>query len=365
MFGSVSDLQVRLPKFRKLSKKCPDGRRALADMVRLDPLNRALVQAGLNRIRAGKVHAGIAAIAAVAGRDLSSLTSADIGFSIAPRINAAGRLEDMRVGIECLMADSRAVAEQLAGTLDVINRERRDLQQAMIASGDVLAERAHDEDALVLCLQDADWHAGVIGLVASKLKDKTHRPVVAFAPSGNDDDMLRGSARSIPGFHMRDALAWVDAKNPGMIERFGGHAMAAGLSLPVAHFDEFNRAMQSVGQVWLTPSILEAFIESDGPLTPQEMSAGTAVALRDGGVWGQAYPEPQFDDVFEVLESRWLKEKHLRMKVRKDGCVFSAIQFNAPQRETGERVRLVYQLVLDDWRGGDAVQLMVRHRQPA
>lgn len=338
----------------------------VADMVRLDPLNRSLVQAGLQRIRSGKVQPGIAAIANAASRNLSTLTPTDIGFSIAPRINAAGRLEDMRVGIECLLTDDAAHASALAGSLDAINHARRNLQDTMVETGDRLVALAHREGrASVVCVHDAQWHAGVIGLVASKLKERLHRPVVAFAPSGNGDDFLRGSARSIPGFHMRDALALLDARHPGMVSRFGGHAMAAGLTLEKHRLEAFRSALDAIGREWLTPAMLEAVIESDGELSSAEMVAATAVALRDGGIWGQAYPEPQFDGVFELVETRWLKDKHLKLSVRKDGQVFSAIQFNAPGVELPRAVRLVYQLALDEWRGGEAVQLMVRHLQPA
>lgn len=334
----------------------------IADMVRLDGLNRALVHAGLKKIRAGEVQPGIAALASVAGRALETLSPTDIGFSIAPRINAAGRLEDMRVGIECLLADDPAHAAHHAQTLDAINTERRSLQQTMVERGDSLATVAHaDQPASVLCLQDPEWHPGVIGLVASKLKERLHRPVVAFAPSGNDDGMLRGSARSIAGFHMRDALALVDARHPGLIARFGGHAMAAGLTLDAANFDAFDRALREVGDAWLTPELLEGVIESDGALHVHEMDAATAAALDAGGIWGQAYPEPLFDDVFEVLTTRWIKEKHLKLTVRKDGRTFNAIQFNAPQVEPAGEVGLVYRLALDAWRGGDAVQLIVQH----
>lgn len=334
----------------------------VADMVRLDGLNRALVQAGLGRMRSGKVQAGIAAIAAAAGRDLSTVTPTDIGFSIGPRINAAGRLEDMRLGIECLLTDDPARAAQLAQTLDSINSERRSLQQTMVDTGDLLADLARREsNASILCLHDPQWHAGVVGLVASKLKEKLYRPVLAFAPSGNDDGMLRGSARSIPGFHIRDALALVDARCPGLIERFGGHAMAAGLSLQSSHLDAFREALQKVGREWLSPALLQAVIETDGPLSAHEINAATTLALRDGGVWGQAYPEPQFDDVFDVVSHRVLKDKHLKLVLRKENQTFNAIQFNAPSLEVSSRVRLVYQIALDDWRGGESVQLIVRH----
>ena len=335
----------------------------VADMVRLDGLNRALVNAGLNRIRAGKVQPGIAALATIASRALSTLSPTDIGFGIAPRINAAGRLEDMRIGIECLLSEDAAHATELARILDDINSARRQLQSDMLTRADSLAEPTHaDDTANVVCVFDADWHPGVIGLVASKLKEKLHRPVFAFAPSGNDDGQLRGSARSIPGFHIRDAIAWVDAQHPGLILRFGGHGMAAGLSLDVAKLEAFQSAVHVAGQRMLTDDMLQSVIETDGPLSANELTAATAVALRDGGIWGQGYPEPQFDDVFDVVDFRWLKEKHLKLKLRKEGRAYEAIQFNAEKVDPADSVRLVYQLALDDWRGGDAVQLVVRHR---
>ena len=341
----------------------------VADMVPLDANNRALVGAGLRRLRAGQGCAGLNALAAVAKRGLATLTTADIGFAIGPRINAAGRLEDMRLGIECLLTDDAAQAYGFAEALHAINAERRGLQDEMLAAADAAMARldtAASDPAEGFCLFDADWHPGVIGLVASRIKEQRHRPVLAFAPSGNDDGMLRGSMRSIPGFHARDALALIDARHPGLIERFGGHAMAAGLSLAEPALPGFRDAFASVLRETLDPAVLDERIDSDGELPDGALDIAHALALRDGGAWGQGYPEPQFDGEFEVLDWRVLGGKHLKLELGLAGRRLNAIHFSG---WTGDAppssVRIAYRLQPDDYRGGDAIQLVVVHLQAA
>lgn len=276
----------------------------VADLVPLDANNRALVAAGMRRLRQGQGCAGLRALIEVSQREEARLGAADIGYAVGPRINAAGRLEDMSLGIECLLSDDMERAREIARMLNEINGERRAVQQQMVDE----AERAIARIELpggalppTVCLFDPEWHPGVIGLVASKIKERLHRPVVAFAPAAPGSQLLRGSARSIPGFHVRDALATLVAARPGLVDRFGGHAMAAGLSLQSAQVDAFRDALHEVAVGQLTPELLQAEVHSDGELAPHELSRACAEALRDGGPWGQAFPEPQFDGEFRVL----------------------------------------------------------------
>ena len=341
----------------------------VADLVPLDMNNRALVAAGLRRLRAGKGCTGLRALADVAQRDPARLTAADIGYAIGPRINAAGRLEDMALGIECLLTDNLEQARDMAATLDAINGERRSKQQQMTDEAAAAVARVSLADGAVpvaLCLFDAEWHPGVVGLVASKIKERVHRPVVAFAPAEPGSDMLRGSARSIPGYHIRDAIADVDSRHPGLIERFGGHAMAAGLSLRADALPAFEAAFRDRATAWLTPELLEVDVLSDGPLADGEFSRASAEALRDGGPWGQGFPEPQFDGEFDVLHWRVIADRHLKLELGHAGRRLNAIEFGgwngvAP----GARVRIAYRLEPDDYRGGEAVQLVVTYREPA
>ncbi len=334
----------------------------VADMVPLDANNRALVGAGLRRLRAGQGCAGLRALIEVAGRAESTLGTSDIGFAIAPRLNAAGRLEDMSIGIECLLTDNPQQAQQIASDLDRINAERRVLQSEMQDLAEAKLDSAID-CAHAACLFDASWHPGVVGLVAAKVKERLHRPAIAFAPVQPGATALRGSARSIPGFHIRDALALVDARHPGLITRFGGHAMAAGLSLEQHQWPAFRDAFLRVAEDGLSDDLLTEVVRSDGALAADELCLETAIALRDGGHWGQGYPEPVFDGVFDVLNWRVLKERHLKLELALDGKRLNAIQFNGwDGNEPPAQVQLAYRLVPDDWRGGDAVQLMVVSR---
>ena len=336
----------------------------VADMVPMDANNRALVGAGLRRLRAGQGCVGLRALVEVSGRRDATLSTADIGFAIGPRINAAGRLEDMGIGIECLLTDDAMQARELAAILHEINDERRALQADM---QDVAEAKLDGIDAAhAACLFDPDWHPGVVGLVASKVKERLHRPAIAFAPAEPDSDVLRGSARSITGFHIRDALALVDARHPGLIPRFGGHAMAAGLSLARDAFPAFRDAFVQVALEWLSQEMLTDALHSDGELDAADFAIDTAIALRDGGHWGQGYPEPLFDGVFAVLGWRIVGERHLKLELGIGSKRLNAIQFGGWEGDPPPaRVRIAYRLVPDDYRGGDAIQLVVVHREAA
>jgi single-stranded-DNA-specific exonuclease len=340
----------------------------VADLVPLDANNRALVGAGLRRLRAGQGNAGLQALIETASRDAGTLTAADIGFGLAPRINAAGRLEDMALGVECLLCDQPARARELATVLDRINAERRGLQQQMTDEAEAALARISLDGDLppVLCLFDAEWHPGVVGLVASKIKERTHRPVFAFAPAGPGTPSLRGSARSIPGLHIRDVLAAVDAAEPCLIAKFGGHAMAAGLSLDRDDLPRFEAALRNQVERILDPALLHAEVLTDGELDPVEFSRASAEALRDGGPWGQGYPEPLFDGAFDLLGWRVVGERHLKLELAHAGHRLNAIEFHGWQGEAPpHRVRIAFRLSPDDYRGGDAIQLVVVHREPA
>jgi len=338
----------------------------VADMVALDANNRALVGAGLRRLRAGQGCAGLRALIEVAGRQQATLGTADIGYAIGPRINAAGRLEDMGIGIECLLADDMDRARELAAILHGINQERRGVQQQMTDDAENALARVADDPSPAISLFDPDWHPGVVGLVASKLKERLHRPAIAFAPVEPGSAMLRGSARSIPGFHIRDALALVDARHPGLIQRFGGHAMAAGLSLGLDELPAFRDAFAWVASEWLSPEMLTDTLHSDGALEAGDFGIDTAIALRDGGHWGQGYAEPLFDGEFEVLRWRIVGERHLKLELGAYGKRLDAIHFGGWDGDAPpSRVRIAYRLAPDDYRGGDAIQLLVVHREPA
>ena len=342
----------------------------IADLVPLDVNNRALVGAGMRRLRAGQGCAGLRALIEVSGRDAARLTATDIGFAIAPRLNAAGRLEDMAIGIECLLSDDATQAGELAQVLNGINAERRGVQQQMVDEAEVALARLGDsavQAPIALCLFDPEWHPGVVGLVASKMKEKLHRPVIAFAPSEPGSSSLRGSARSIPGFHIRDALAGVDATHPGLIGKFGGHAMAAGLSLGESDFARFQEAFREQVESMMDPAMLHAELLSDGELAADEFIATHAEALRNAGPWGQGFPEPLFDGEFVVQDWRVVGERHLKLVLHREGRrePLNAIQFGGWHGvEPASRLRLAFRLAPDDYRGGQAIQLVVEHREP-
>lgn len=339
----------------------------IADLVPLDACNRALVGAGLRRIRSGQASAGVRALVEVSGRDEATVSAADIGYAVAPRLNAAGRLEDMGLGIACLLADEPTAARGLAARLDAINTERRERQAAMVEMAEHAAAAVPAADpGHVLCLFDPDWHPGLVGLVASRLKDRLHRPVVAFAPAEPGSTALRGSARSIPGFHVRDALADVHARHPGLVERFGGHAMAAGLSLRHDALDAFRDAFATCAGERLDAAMLQAELRTDGALAAGEFTRANAELLRDAGPWGQGFDEPVFDGAFDVVRSRPVAGRHLRMDLADGTLRVPAIHFGGwDGAPPPPRVRIAFRLEPDDYRGGDAVQLVVVHREPA
>jgi single-stranded-DNA-specific exonuclease len=343
----------------------------VADLVPLDRNNRALVAAGLRRIRAGDAQPGIAALFEVAGRRMQDACASDLGFGIAPRINAAGRLEDMGLGVRCLLARSRGEALALAARLDAINAERRELQAAMTDEAAAIADRLVDVAGTPpagVCLFDPGWHAGVVGLVASKMKERLRRPVIAFAPAGDEPGTLRGSGRSIDGFHLRDALVEVDAAHPGLVARFGGHAMAAGLSLPAEAFGVFAAAFAAVAQRRLGALHTAADCLTDGELPAAEATLELAELLRTAGPWGQGFPEPLFDGAFDVDDCRILGGRHLRLRLRHADCgtPVEAMHFDgAAQPVPCGRLRCAYQLAVDEWRGERRARLFIRHTEPA
>ena len=342
----------------------------VADMVKLDANNRRLIRAGLSRINNGRCQPGVQALIEISGLQMGEITETDIGFRIGPKINAAGRLEDMALGIECLLADEKHAATQMALSLAAINTDRQDLQQAMLDEADEIlaqfnvANETINQNAYVL--HQSHWHPGVIGLIASRLKDKWNRPVVVFAPSEEGSDELRGSARSIAGFHMRDALAYIDAQNPGLITRFGGHAMAAGLSMPVDQLPAFERALQNVANLWLSVDALDAVYLTDGALLANEFTRDNAVLIKQGGPWGQGFAEPLFDNEFQVQSWKVLKDKHLKMQISptmgNPDVSFDAIFFNAWQGQAPEKhIRAVFHLQTNDFRQKRDFQCLIRY----
>ncbi|KQU73551.1 MULTISPECIES: single-stranded-DNA-specific exonuclease RecJ [unclassified Rhizobacter] len=329
----------------------------VADVVRLDANNRRLVAQGLRRIRSGRMHPGIAALFSAAGRDASRASGFDFGFALGPRINAAGRLSDMSLGIECLLTDDPARAAQLAQTLDTINRERREVEAGMREQAEAMLEMLMPEgDAPpALALYDPEFHEGVVGIVAGRLKDRLHRPTFVFALG--QDGLLKGSGRSIPGFHLRDALDLVTKRHPGVLKRFGGHAMAAGCTLAEEDFDTFDGALQQVAHEWLDAATLSRTLLTDGPLPAEYFNAETVRSL-DAQVWGQAFEPPLFCDEVEVVSQRLVGEKHLKLSVRHAGALRDAIWFGHTE-PVGARVRLAYQLRVDDYNGQQRVQMVV------
>jgi len=338
----------------------------VADLVPLDENNRRLVQQGLLRIRAGRCLPGIRALLEVAGRNLRHVDAADMGFVAGPRLNAAGRLEDMGIGIRCLLAESEREAAELAGQLDALNRERQSLQADMQATAEAqaraLAEQAAD-DLPGLCVYDADWHQGVVGLVAGRLVEHLQRPVVAFAPAEAGSRELKGSGRSPAGVHMRDLLVAIDAARPGLIDRFGGHARAAGLSLAAGRLDAFREAFhEQLAERVFKPDR----VETDGALAAEELTLETANALAAAGPWGQGWPEPLFDGRFHVLERRIVGASHLRLRLQPEGGgpVLDAIAFGAGSlchQELPEPLPVVYGLEVNRWRGRVTPQLRIRY----
>ncbi len=333
----------------------------VADVVKLDANNRVLVAQGLKRIRAGRSHAGVAALFSVAARDARRATPFDLGFAAGPRLNAAGRLADMSLGIECLLTDDPTRAWDIARQLDTINRERREIEAGMQEAALASLENIDPRDNATLTLFNPDWHQGVIGIVASRLKEKFYRPTITFPPAG--DGTIKGSGRSIPGFHLRDALDLVYKRHPRLIDKFGGHAMAAGLSLNEDDFNAFAQAFEQVGREWLTPAELEHVLETDGPLEPEYFSLDF-IELMDQQVWGQGFAPPLFCDEFRVLNQRVLKERHLKLQLEKDGRRFDAIWFNHADG-LPPRIRAAYRLDANEFNGRTSVQLMIEFAEAA
>jgi single-stranded-DNA-specific exonuclease len=331
----------------------------VADVVRLDHANRILVEQGLRRIRAGRASPGVAALFRVASRDPRTATATDLGFVAGPRLNAAGRLADMSIGIRCLLADDDATANALARELDALNRERRNVEATM--HDEALAtldnEASDPGDAYTLCLFREGWHQGVVGIVASRLKDRFHRPAIVFARGGEGE--LKGSGRSIDGLHLRDALDLVSKREPGLLLRFGGHAFAAGVSIRESELGRFIAAFEGVAREKLTAADLMRVVESDGALSRDELSFGLAERLRDP-VWGQGFPAPAFDDEFDVLATRVIAEAHTRLVLgrgseRIDGVLFRSVAALPP------RIRAVFRPEPDRFNGRESLQLVVLH----
>ena len=337
----------------------------VADVVPLDHNNRILVQQGLQRMRAGHCVPGIRALLEASGRNLSSCVATDLGFAVGPRLNAAGRLDDMSVGIECLLTDDPAVAREMATQLDALNRDRREIESDMQAQAmQAIAALDLDEDRLPvgLCLFDPDWHQGVIGILAARIKENFHRPVVAFARSSAGE--LKGSARSVPGLHIRDALDAVATRHPGLVGRFGGHAMAAGLTLAEGDYPAFAQAFDAEVARHLSRDDLSTVIYSDGELAESELSLDTAQLLRDASPWGQGFPAPLFDGNFDIVGQRVVGQRHLKLTLQPVGGKrqIDAIAFNTAALPPGCRhAHLAYRLDVNEFRGLVSPQLMVEH----
>ena len=340
----------------------------VADVVALDGNNRILVHQGLLRIRAGKCRPGIQALIEVANRDRTTLVSTDLGFALGPRINAAGRLDDMSYGVELLLCDDLALARQMAVELDGLNQSRKGIEQGMKEEALSICERLSlkaSELPYGLVLFQHDWHQGVIGILASRMKDLYHRPVIAFASAG--EGKIKGSCRSIPSLHMRDVLERIDTQNPGLILTFGGHAMAAGLTILEAKFDEFCQCFDLAVRNELDEDALTGLLLTDGELLSESFSLETAELLRSAGPWGQQFPEPSFDGEFRLLRQKLVAEKHLKMWVEpiNGGGVIDAIAFNVDLRQWPDSsvqiVQLVYRLDINEYRGQRNLQLLVEH----
>lgn len=333
----------------------------VADVVTLDRNNRILVEQGLRRIRAGACSPGVRAILEISGKHLRQVTAKDLGFSAGPRLNAAGRLEDMSVGVECLICDDRQRADRLAEQLNNLNHRRREIEGEMKLDAEAMVE---GDPPAGICLYAEGWHQGVTGIVAARIRERWHRPVIAFADA--DDGMLRGSARSIDGLHIRDVIDRVNSLNPGLIERFGGHAMAAGLSMAAAGLEQFRAAFDAVVRDALGDTEPVRELVSDGDLAPAALNLATAEALRHGGPWGKGFPEPLFDGRFEVARRRIVGERHLRLDLRlPDGGGIAAIGFGLGDEleNAAGAVHLVYRLDVNEYRGSRAPQLVLEHLQ--
>jgi single-stranded-DNA-specific exonuclease len=338
----------------------------VADVVPLDANNRILTWQGLSRIRAGKCRPGIKALLEISNRDPQKLAASDLGFALGPRLNAAGRLDDMSVGVALLLCDNIGDARVLASELDALNQTRKEIEQGMQTEALTLCEKLERSSETLpggLAMYHPEWHQGVVGILASRIKERFHRPVIAFAPAG--DGTLKGSGRSIQGLHMRDALERLDTLYPNMILKFGGHAMAAGLSLEEAQFECFQQRFGELVTEWLDPALLQGEVVSDGPLTAAEMTMEVAQMLRDAGPWGQMFPEPLFDGRFRLLQQRLVGERHLKVMVEPvdGGPLLDGIAFNVDTScwpDNGVReVQLAYKLDINEFRGNRSLQIII------
>ncbi|MEQ1663620.1 MAG: single-stranded-DNA-specific exonuclease RecJ [Thiobacillus sp.] len=342
----------------------------VADVVKLDANNRILIEAGLARMRAGKASAGVNALFRAAGRDPRRATVFDLGFMLGPRLNAAGRLDDMALGIDCLLADDPAVAQSLAQQLDSLNRSRREVESDMLEEALAILADFRSTDRASLSAYQPGWHVGVIGILASRLKDKFHRPTVVFArsaqldtaPAGHKSGELKGSGRSIPGLHLRDALDLIDKRHPGLILKFGGHAMAAGLTLAADRETDFAEAFETVVRELIDPADLDGRIETDGELDPTDHTYELAQALEQA-VWGQGFPAPLFTGQFQVVTQRVVGEKHLKLKLSRDGQTFEAMHFFHAE-PLPLRIHAVYALMPNEYNGECSLQLKLHHWEP-
>ncbi|EDM8519668.1 single-stranded-DNA-specific exonuclease RecJ [Salmonella enterica subsp. enterica serovar Heidelberg] len=338
----------------------------VADVVPLDANNRILTWQGLSRIRAGKCRPGIKALLEISNRDPQQLAASDLGFALGPRLNAAGRLDDMSVGVALLLCDNLGEARVLASELDALNQTRKEIEQGMQAEALILCEKLERSSETLpggLAMYHPEWHQGVVGILASRIKERFHRPVIAFAPAG--DGTLKGSGRSIQGLHMRDALERLDTLSPDLMIKFGGHAMAAGLSLEEHKFEQFQQRFGELVTEWLDPALLQGEVISDGPLSAAEMSMEVAQLLRDAGPWGQMFPEPLFDGRFRLLQQRLVGERHLKVMVEPvgGGPLLDGIAFNIDTTcwpDNGVReVELAYKLDINEFRGNRSLQIII------
>ncbi|HIC6269382.1 TPA: single-stranded-DNA-specific exonuclease RecJ [Salmonella enterica subsp. enterica serovar Schwarzengrund] len=338
----------------------------VADVVPLDANNRILTWQGLSRIRAGKCRPGIKALLEISNRDPQQLAASDLGFALGPRLNAAGRLDDMSVGVALLLCDNLGEARVLASELDALNQTRKEIEQGMQAEALILCEKLERSSETLpggLAMYHPEWHQGVVGILASRIKERFHRPVIAFAPAG--DGTLKGSGRSIQGLHMRDALERLDTLYPDLMIKFGGHAMAAGLSLEEHKFEQFQQRFGELVTEWLDPALLQGEVISDGPLSAAEMSMEVAQLLRDAGPWGQMFPEPLFDGRFRLLQQRLVGERHLKVMVEPvgGGPLLDGIAFNIDTTcwpDNGVReVELAYKLDINEFRGNRSLQIII------
>lgn len=341
----------------------------VADLVQLDHNNRILVHQGLLRIRAGQCIPGIVALLELAGRDFTKVVAADLGFAVGARLNAAGRLDDMSLGIACLLSDDAVDARVKAQTLDQLNDERKGIEQGMQAQALKALDKLNinsGELPIGLCLFDESWHQGVIGILASRIKDRFHRPVIAFAKGLENE--IKGSARSIPGLHIRDVLAAVDAQHPGLIMKFGGHAMAAGLTLAIDSLADFSKAFNALVSAQVSSAQLEHCLLSDGELAPDDFNIEVADLLREAGPWGQSFPEPLFDDTFEIVEQRIIADRHLKLRLLKNKQVIDAISFfidtNTWPNHRYSHVHAAYRLDVNEYKGRRTMQLIVEYMEP-